>query len=61
MVYVLVCDSQVRPQEETWEAQENKVFYANGSRYSNSRRSMTEDLVKSPVFVKRHKSQGPCF
>ena len=56
-----MCDSQVRPQEETWEAQENKVYYANGFRYRISRRSMTEDLVKSSVFVKRHKSQGILF
>lgn len=57
-----MCDSQERLQEETQEAQENKMDYANGFRYSKLKcRSMTEDLVKSPMLIRRHMSQGIIF
>lgn len=58
-MYLMV--NQVRLQEETWEAQKNKMDYANECRYSSSCRSMTEDLGKSLMLVKRHKNQVIIF
>lgn len=34
------------------------MYYANGRRYSSLCRSMTENLVKSPILVRRYRSQG---
>lgn len=39
-MFLYVTVNQMKPQEETWEVQENKMYYANG--YSSSHRSMTE-------------------
>lgn len=41
-MFLYVTVNQMKPQEETWEVQENKMYYANGCRYSSSHRSMTE-------------------